>query len=127
MIFNIISYIGAFCVLGFSIFSRILFNKKNIAILKVIGFNDENILNSIKSEVLKPIIISIIFNIGLIICFLSFVKYFLPIKINDYLNTNLFIIIAFIFIGFLIIIEFFFAVYKSYLKKVNIKKELNSQ
>lgn len=127
LIFNIISYIGAFCVLGFSIFSRILFNKKNIAILKVIGFKDENILNSIRSEVLKPIIISIFFNIGLIICFLSFVKYFLPIKIKDYLNTNLFIIIALIFIGFLLIIELFFAVYKSYLKKVSIKKELNSQ
>lgn len=127
LIFNIISYIGAFCVLGFSIFSRILFNKKNIAILKIIGFKDENILNSIRNEVLKPIIISIIFNIGLVIYFLSLVKYFLPIKINDYLNTNLFIIIAFIFIGFLIIIEFFFAVYKSYLQKVNIKKELNSQ
>lgn len=126
-IFNIISYIGAFCVIGFSIFSRILFNKKNIAILKVLGLKNKNIQKFLKNNIIPAIIFSILSSVCLILFAILILSFVLPLNFYEYANSNIMINLILLFFVFILFVEIFLSIYRIYLNKINIKKELNSQ
>lgn len=122
-IFIIFSFIGFLIIVSYLLFTRILFNRKNIAILKVIGANKNTIFNIYSYDIKKYSILGIIISLNF-----SFIIYFIYIyvlKISTISIINLLIVLGVNFILFFII-KFITSFLSFYIKKINIKKELNS-
>lgn len=125
-IFLIIALFGVFFLYSYLFFIRILSNRRNVAILKILGCDNRTIFKIFISDILLILGISLL--LGLIIGWIIFYMFNTFFEISSILNQALYF--SGIYGSFLIL--FFLAIYcllifyKAYLKKINIKEELNS-